>query len=222
MIMMDASPAAVGAVKEYLGEETAFRTGNRSELTLQAFQHLARYLSGLPARKNVIWFADTFPISFMPEDKVHTRRHQEHVRQTSDMLTAAQVAIYPVSARGLIGDGSFDIPVDTQREMLDEFANTQIAMETLTQETGGRAFYNTNALDEAMAKAIVSRPKTFPSSRPKGFAAISRSTSLPAISTSAPGSTISTPATPAPSAFHWEQLPPRIARRSSSNPRRRS
>jgi VWFA-related protein len=154
MIMMQASPAAVGAVKEYLGEETAFRTGNRSELTLQAFQHLARYLSGIPARKNVIWFADTFPISFAPEDKIHTARHQEHVQQTSDMLTAAQVAIYPVSARGLIGDGSFDIPVDTQAEMLHEFANTQIAMETLAQETGGRAFYNTNGLDAAMAKAI--------------------------------------------------------------------
>jgi VWFA-related protein len=154
MIMMQASPAAVGAVKEYLGEETAFRTGNRSELTLQAFQHLARYLSGIPARKNVIWFADTFPISFAPEDKIHTARHQEHVQQTSDMLTAAQVAIYPVSARGLIGDGSFDIPVDTQAEMLHEFANTQIAMETVAQETGGRAFYNTNGLDAAMAKAI--------------------------------------------------------------------
>jgi VWFA-related protein len=154
MIMMDASPAAVGAVKEYLGQETTFRTGNRSELTLQAFQHLARYLSGIPQRKNVIWFADTFPISFAPEDKVHTARHQEHVQRTSDMLTAAQVAIYPVSARGLIGDPSFDIPLDTQREVLEEFANTQIAMETLARETGGRAFYNTNALDAAMAKAI--------------------------------------------------------------------
>jgi VWFA-related protein len=154
MIMMQASPAAVGAVKEYLGDETAFRTANRSELTLQAFQHLARYLSGIPARKNVIWFADTFPISFVPEDKVHTPRHQEHVQQTSDMLTAAQVAIYPVSARGLIGDGSFDIPVDSQAEMLHEFANTQIAMETIAQDTGGRAFYNTNGLDAAMAKAI--------------------------------------------------------------------
>jgi VWFA-related protein len=154
MIMMQASPAAVGAVKQYLGEETAFKTGSRSELTLQAFQHLARYLSGIPARKNVIWFADTFPISFMPEDKIHTPRHQEHVQQTSDMLTAAQVAIYPVSARGLIGDPSFDIPLDTQREVLEEFSNTQIAMETLAQETGGRAFYNTNGLDAAMAKAI--------------------------------------------------------------------
>jgi VWFA-related protein len=154
MIMMQASPAAVGAVRQYLGDETAFKTGNRSELTLQAFQHLARYLSGIPARKNVIWFADTFPISFVPEDKIHAPRHQEHVQQTSDMLTAAQVAIYPVSARGLIGDGSFDIPVNSQAEMQREFANTQIAMETIAQETGGRAFYNTNGLDTAMAKAI--------------------------------------------------------------------
>ncbi len=154
MILMQASPAAVGAVKQYLGEETAFRTGSRSDLTLQAFQHLARYLSGIPARKNVVWFADTFPISFVPEDKVHTPRHQEHVQQTSDMLTAAQVAIYPVSARGLIADGSFDIPVDSQAEMLQEFAITQIAMETIAHETGGRAFYNTNGLDAAMAEAI--------------------------------------------------------------------
>jgi VWFA-related protein len=154
MIKMQASPAAVGAVKEYLGDETAFRTGSRSDLTLQAFQHLARYLSGIPARKNVIWFADTFPISFVPEDKVHSPRHQENVQQTSNMLTAAQVAVYPVSARGLIGDSSFDIPVDTQREALNEFATTQIAMEAIARDTGGRAFYNTNGLGDAMASAI--------------------------------------------------------------------
>jgi VWFA-related protein len=154
MILMQASPAAVGAVNQYLGEEAAFKTGNRSELTLQAFEHLARYLSGIPARKNVIWFADTFPISFVPENKVHTPRHQEHVQQTSDMLTAAQVAIYPVSARGLVVDGTFDVPLAPGEKILDEFATTQIAMEAIAQDTGGRAFYNTNGLDAAMAKAI--------------------------------------------------------------------
>ncbi|HYL63670.1 MAG TPA: VWA domain-containing protein [Candidatus Methylomirabilis sp.] len=155
MIMMQASPAAVGAVSDYLGQEAAFRMGNRSDLTLQAFQHLARYLSGIPARKNVIWLADTFPISFLSEDKVHTPRHQERVQQTSDMLTAAQVAIYPVSARGLVFDGEFDVPLDAPGEkMLDEFATSQIAAETIAQETGGRAFYNTNGLDAAMGKAI--------------------------------------------------------------------
>jgi VWFA-related protein len=154
MIMMQAAPVAVDSVRQYLGEETAFKTGERSELTLQAFQHLARYLSGIPARKNVIWFSDSFPISFVPESKVHTPRHQEHIQQTSDMLTAAQVAIYPVSARGLIGDATYDIPVDTPRELFDEFSTSQIAMETIAKDTGGRAFYNTNGLDEAMAKAV--------------------------------------------------------------------
>jgi VWFA-related protein len=157
MIMMQASPAAVGAVTEYLGQETAFKSGNRSELTLQAFQHLARYLSGIPARKNVVWFADSFPISFVPEDKVHTPRHQEHVQQTSDMLTAAQIAIYPVSAHGLEGDPTFDggdVLGIARESMLENQSTTQIAAETIAQETGGRAFYNTNALDAAMAKAI--------------------------------------------------------------------
>lgn len=157
MIMMQASPAAVDAVKQYLGQETAFRAGARSELTLQAFQHLARYLSGIPARKNVIWFADSFPISFIPENKVHIPRHQELVQQTSDMLTAAQVAIYPVSAHGLTGDPTFettDMLGNTRESMLNDQSTSQIAMETIAQETGGRAFYNTNGLDAAMAKAI--------------------------------------------------------------------
>jgi VWFA-related protein len=154
MVMMQASPAAVDAVGQYLGDETAFRSAGRTELTLQAFQHLARYLSGIPARKNVIWFADTFPISFLPENKVHLPRQQERVQQTSDMLTAAQVAIYPVSARGLIGDPSYDVAALEGRGLLNELRETQIAMETLAQETGGRAFYNTNGLDAAMARAI--------------------------------------------------------------------
>lgn len=155
MIMMQASPAAVEAVGRYLGEEKASRAGDRSDLTLQAFQHLARYLGGIQARKNVIWLADSFPVSFVPEDKIHTPRHQERVQQTSDMLTAAQVAIYPVSARGLLGDPTFDVSnlAGTREGVYDELSSAQIAAETLAHETGGRAFYNTNGLDTAMAKA---------------------------------------------------------------------
>lgn len=154
MIMMQASPAAVDAVGQYLGQEVASKMGARSDLTLQAFQHLARYLSGIPARKNVIWFADSFPISFLPENKVRMPNHQLRVQQTSDMLTAAQVAIYPVSARGLLGDPSYDVSDLENRGLLNQLSIDQINAETIAQETGGRAFYNTNGLDTAMAKAI--------------------------------------------------------------------
>ena len=157
MIMMQAAPVAVDAVKQYLGEEVASRAGDRGELTLQAFQHLARYLSGIPARKNVIWFADSFPISFVPENKSYAPKHQERVQQTSDMLTAAQVAIYPVSAHGIEGDPTFEVTDmlgNTRESLLYNQSTRQIAMETLARETGGRAFYNTNGLDAAIAKAI--------------------------------------------------------------------
>jgi VWFA-related protein len=157
MIMMDAAPAAVGAVQQYLGEEVVARASERTELTLQAFQHLARYLSGIPARKNVVWFADSFPISFIPNEKSHAPQHQQRVRQTSDMLTSAQISIYPVSAHGLAGDPTFEVSDmlgNTRESMLYNQSTSQIAAETIAQETGGRAFYNTNALDVAMAKAI--------------------------------------------------------------------
>jgi VWFA-related protein len=157
MIMMQASPAAVGAVQQYLGDEVSTRASERTELTLQAFQHLARYLSGIPSRKNVVWFADSFPISFIPNDKSHAPQHQQRVRQTSDMLTSAQVAIYPVSAHGLSGDPTFEVTDmlgNTRESVLYNQSTSQIAAETIAQETGGRAFYNTNGLDVAMAKAI--------------------------------------------------------------------
>ena len=157
MIMMQAAPAAVDAVQQYLGEEVAARASERTELTLQAFQHLARYLSGIPARKNVVWFADSFPISFIPNEKSHAPQHQQRVRQTSDMLTAAQVAIYPVSAHGLVSDPTFEVTDmlgNTRESVLYNQSTSQIAAETIAQETGGRAFYNTNGLNTAMAKAI--------------------------------------------------------------------
>lgn len=154
MIMMQASPAAVDAMKQYLGQETGERRGARSDLTLEAFQYLARYLSAIPARKNVIWLADAFPISFLPETKVRTENHQERVQRTSDMLTAAQVAIYPVSARGLIGDPSYDVSNLEGRDLLEQLRVDQIAMESVAEQTGGRAFYNTNGLDVAMSKAV--------------------------------------------------------------------
>ena len=163
MIKMQAAPVAVDSMREYLGQENAAKIGARSELTLQAFQHLARYLSGIPARKNIIWFADSFPVSFATDDKVHAPNHQLHLQQTSDMLTAAQVAIYPASARGLLGTTSAwspnpfkgsDISADNAQQLFEEFATSQTNMESLARETGGRAFYNSNALDTAMAKAV--------------------------------------------------------------------
>ncbi len=152
----DAAPAAIEALEQFQAAEAANRNASRVELTLQAFQQLARYLSGIPARKNVIWFPDNFPISFVPDAKIRASKFQEHVKQTSDMLTAAQVAIYPVSALGALGDPTFDVSnlAGTRQQLEAILSSNQLAMESIAQETGGRAFYNTNALSDAVKDAV--------------------------------------------------------------------
>jgi VWFA-related protein len=151
-----AAPAAIESVEQFQAAEAANRSASRVELTLQAFQQLARYLSGIPARKNVIWFSDNFPITFVPDSKMRAPKYQEHVQRTSDMLTAAQVAIYPVSDLGVVGDPTFDVSnlAGTRQQLEAMLDSNQLAMESIAHETGGRAFYNTNALSDAVKDAV--------------------------------------------------------------------
>src|SRR5580698_3874048 len=151
-----AAPTAIDAVESFQRDEAAERVNSRIEVTLQAFQQIARYLSRIPARKNLIWFSDNFPVSFFQDTRVRLPKNQEHVQKTSDMLTAAEVAIYPVSALGVLGDPTFDaskLP-GSRRELEARLSVNQIAMETIAQETVGRAFYITNALSDAVKDAV--------------------------------------------------------------------
>jgi VWFA-related protein len=152
----NAAPVAIEAVEGFQRDEAVARTSSRVDLTLLAFQQIARYLSGIPGRKNLIWFSDNFPISFLPDQRVRLGNYKEHVQETSDALTSAQVAIYPVSALGVLGDPTFDVSniAGTRREMEDLLSSNQISMETIAQDTGGRAFYNTNALSDAVKDAV--------------------------------------------------------------------
>lgn len=57
-------------MKQFLSDTAAFQTEQRIGTTLQALPQLARYLSGVPGRKNVIWFSGSFPISIFPDSDV--------------------------------------------------------------------------------------------------------------------------------------------------------
>ena len=78
----------------------------RAQYTLHAFDLLARYLVGIPGRKNVIWFSGGFPLNIEPntteaDPNDSVVRNDDEVRKTDNLLTRAQVAVYPVDARGL-------------------------------------------------------------------------------------------------------------------------
>jgi VWFA-related protein len=153
------APIGIAACREFLAEEESGRSGDRVVMTLQAFQALARYLAQFPGRKNVMWFAGSFPLSFFPEANprgVYRKQYRGEIQQTANLLTADQVAVYPISAAGLAPD-TINAPDNYGVPVHDDYSDrsfNQITMETLARDTGGRPFYNTNDLSNAMTQAI--------------------------------------------------------------------
>jgi VWFA-related protein len=149
----------------------------RGAYTRAAVEDLARYLSGLPGRKNLIWFAGSFPLRAMPDGDRENRfgamaNFADDEKWIANLLTRDRVAVYPIDARGLFTNPEMhaDVAVPEGAERLDgrtpgEFqqsevnflgqrADDKIAMNMLAERTGGKAFYDTNGLKEAVQEAI--------------------------------------------------------------------
>lgn len=97
---------AIANMQQFIADMTSFQTDQRVQITLDAMQQLARYLGGIPGRKNVIWFSGSFPIAIDPDPSLQDsfksmRNYADDLRETSELLAAARVAVYPVDARGL-------------------------------------------------------------------------------------------------------------------------
>ena len=109
---MGATSDAMASIQQFEADYAAFQMDLRVRYTLDAFQELARYLRGIPGRKNLIWFSGSFPISLDPDQTLQSpfeamRSYAPEVSETTAMLTAARVAVYPVDARGLFNDPQF-------------------------------------------------------------------------------------------------------------------
>ena len=75
------------------------RTGRQE--TLDAMNQMAHYLSGIPGRKNLIWFSGSFPITIFPEPDIEhpfsvVASSEDEFRETTNLMARAQVAVYPI------------------------------------------------------------------------------------------------------------------------------
>ena len=113
MAQMGATPQALASIQQFQADEAAFQMDLRVRYTLDALQQLARYLRNIPGRKNLIWFSGSFPISLDPDVTLQSpfeavRSYASDVSETTAMLAASRVAVYPVDARGLFNDPQFN------------------------------------------------------------------------------------------------------------------
>ncbi len=167
----------LAAMQAFEQERVAFQTDMRVRYTVDALTSIARSLSGYPGRKNLIWISEAFPFSIDPNLELTgnifagTRNYGPQLAELADSLIDAQIAMYPVDARGLEPPSAFDAS-STGRDKFGRslarggrmgaaisaesatLQNVHSTMQDLAERTGGKAFYNTNGIDAAVRQSI--------------------------------------------------------------------
>ena len=159
-------------LQQFLAEQQSFQIQLRVRYTLDAFNQLGRYLSNLPGRKNLIWFSGAFPITILPNGDLEdpfgvVATYEDEFRKTVNLMARSQVAVYPIDARGLMappmlnaansGRGFSGNPAAYNKELNNFSQRTAAEQSTMTEmaeATGGKAYYNTNGLKEAVQNAV--------------------------------------------------------------------
>jgi VWFA-related protein len=153
-------------------QERQFYTRDRVLGTLAVFKFIANHLERVPGRKNLIWVSGAFPMVFgygtlnnMAED------YRDEVDATVRALSQANVAVYPIDARGLTTPPGFDAtrasnpvagPGRGPREGGGRAQDAAHAtMDDLAQRTGGHAYYNTNDIARAIHQAVTDSRLTY-------------------------------------------------------------
>jgi VWFA-related protein len=141
---------------------------SRADETAAAIEDIANHLAALPGRKNLIWVSASFPFSIGLDAPMGTiggaERHEftKEVEDAAEALNNANMAIYPVDARGLIGPPS---TINRSGPMMGRTPPKNTAplspppqnfdtMNVIADRTGGHAYYNSNDIAKAVREAI--------------------------------------------------------------------
>jgi len=146
----------------------------RVDETTDAMIQISKYLGGVPGRKNLIWFSESFPIWIEPSADFGTdafsgsASYTGKVRAAAEALTDARVAVYPVDARGLAVDQLYSTDQNPHINLQSPGAgfgrqlsrqNTQLldaqdTMDNIAETTGGKTCKNTNDLSGCVQSAL--------------------------------------------------------------------
>lgn len=104
-------------LQDFEAHYRTLETYTRVTTTIDKLSELARYLSGIPGRKNVIWFSRGFPLTLEPGvDGVEENKPSRNsgavrfdsyynfgpmVERLAQLFADSQIALYPINASGL-------------------------------------------------------------------------------------------------------------------------
>ncbi len=139
----------------FVADETEFNIFN-SDRKLAALEDAARRLAHYPEKKALVYISSGIQKTGVD--------NQSQLQATVNAAIRANVAFYPIDARGLMatppaGDASTAASVGTnmysgsaQQSTMDNFHNTQETLDTLAADTGGKALLDSNDLTLGMSQ----------------------------------------------------------------------
>jgi len=166
------APTGNPAIDNFLSDSETLIRGrvvrNRAEVTVAGMETIARHLSGIQGRKNLIWITSGYPIISSDELGRQVAFSNETGRAMR-ALSDANIAVYPLDDRRI--PGYFPLGVTGVSPVApygrgapppnvlpaSGFATTaanQDSMQTLADATGGRAFLHSNDLTDALRRAV--------------------------------------------------------------------
>jgi hypothetical protein len=150
-------------------------------------------LSRYKGRKNLIWVSESIPMNIFSEFNTVTRLNPNQSKGDSaqqqgqnkgyktnyaygdrlaylgSLLADAQVSMYPIDARGLIGSPLYNVAsnisgqggsalgglaMKAEGKQSEELFQSHVAMLDLADKTGGKAYYNRNDINNALNDSI--------------------------------------------------------------------
>ena len=139
----------------FVADETEFNIFN-SDRKLAALEDAARRLSHYPEKKALVYISSGIQKTGVD--------NQSQLQATVNAAMRANVAFYPIDARGLMatppgGDASQAASVGSnlysgsaQQSQMDNFHNSQETLDTLAADTGGKALLDSNDLTLGMTQ----------------------------------------------------------------------
>jgi VWFA-related protein len=196
----EATAALVNSLRSFQDVQVSYQMERRVSITLEAMRSLSRMLSGIPGRKNIVWVTAAFPFSLIPENRTVSEAeleeslpsvspiglgarsagsaasndrglHLVEVRQLESQLATAQIAIYPIDARGLMTGVN---PIEEQKDdggpynfggaasvRMSDAQASQETMREMARETGGVAYVNQNEIQMGVANALADSSSSY-------------------------------------------------------------
>lgn len=177
-------------MSDFQSEQIKLAIQDRAYRTDAALRLIARRMAGYPGRKNLLWVSGGFPINITsvvvqkttdvdqiaqqstmatPQIRVE-QSYEDLLRQLAAELTDAQLSVYSVDARGLVGSTLADASrqgtnaagmvqlgaeygANVARANSAILANQQ-TLQTLASESGGLLFKNDNDVAGAVATSV--------------------------------------------------------------------